>query len=154
MKRILMLGVSFILLWNNGFGQNIKILDTNQPQEVYAFGTNSSQDGYVTLGFTLGEWGVYGGLPHTTKSVLNTTNGSVSRDLRFGMLKQLQRDKVIFGVGAQPTSDGTKLHSFVGYNPLKSKDMKLWMIGNITGSVFSFGAGLSYVIKNPKAINN
>jgi len=30
---------------------------------------------------------------------------------------------------------------------LKSKDMKLWMIGNIVGDVFTPGLGLSYKIK-------
>lgn len=133
-----------------GFGQNIKqVFDTNQKQEVFVLGTNNSQDGYITGGFMLGEWGLYAGIPYSERNnILNKSNGTITRETRFGLLKYLTPEKVIFGIGAQPTIDGTKLNSFVGYNPLKSKDMKLWMIGNVTGSVFSFGAGLSYIIKS------
>lgn len=119
----------------------------NTPQEVLVFGTNKSQDGYITGGFMLGRNGLYAGVPYNDKQVLNRTNGTVSQDMRFGILRQVQPNRLILGVGAQPTDEGTKLHSFIGYNPLKSKDMKLWMIGNVTGSVFSFGLGLSYRIK-------
>lgn len=148
MKKFLLLLVILLGVKESGTGQTIKpMFDLKQKQEIFAFGTNTTQDGYITLGYMLGDWGLYGGLPYTTNVVLNKTNGSVSRDLRFGLLKNLRQDKTIFGIGAQPTIDGTKLNTFVGYNPLKSKDMKLWLIGNVTGSVFSFGAGLSYMIK-------
>lgn len=149
MKKILFFVVLFLGVKTTTNGQNIKsIFDKTKSQEVFAFGTNKSQDGYITGGFMLGEWGIYAGFPYSERSnVLNTSNGTVSKDMRFGVMKSLMPEKFIGGIGAQPTSDGTKLHSFVGYNPLKSKDMKLWVIGNITGSVFSFGAGLSYKIK-------
>ena len=129
--------------------QDIKsIFDKTKKQEVLIFGTNKNQDGYITGGFMLGDYGIYAGIPFTERNnLLNTSTGTVSKDMRFGLMKSLMPEKLIGGIGAQPTSDGTKLHSFVGYNPLKSKDMKLWLIGNITGSVFSFGAGLSYKIK-------
>lgn len=124
------------------------LFDKTKSQEVFAFGTNRSQDGYITGGFMLGEWGVYAGVPYSERNnILNTSNGSVSKDMRFGVMKSLQPNKVIVGVGVQPTYDGTKLHSLIGYNPLKSTDMKLWLLGNITGSTFSIGAGLSYKIK-------
>ena len=125
-----------------------KFFDKSKSQEVFAFGTNRSQDGYITGGFMLGEWGLYAGIPYSERrNILNTSNGTVSKDMRFGLMKYVQPEKTIFGIGAQPTNDGTKLNMFVGYNPLRSKDMKLWLLGNITGSVFSFGAGLSYKVK-------
>ena len=129
--------------------QQIKSLfDKTKHQEIFALGTNKSQDGYITGGFMLGEWGLYAGVPYSERNnTINTSNGTVSRDMRFGIMKTIRPEKIIGGIGAQPTLDGTKLHTFIGYNPLKSSDMKLWVIGNITGSVFSLGAGLSYKIK-------
>ena len=117
------------------------------PQEILVFGTNTSQDGYITGGYMLGQWGFYAGLPFKEKNILNQSNGSVSSSMRFGIMTPIHPNRLLFGIGAQPTSDGTKLNSFVGFNPLNSKDMKFWMIGNVTGSVFSFGAGLSYRVK-------
>ena len=114
------------------------------PQEILVFGTNSNQDGYITGGYMLGQWGFYAGLPIQEKSIVNQSNGSVSSSMRFGVMTPIHPNRLLFGIGAQPTSDGTKLNSFVGLNPLNSKDMKFWMIGNVTGSIFSFGAGLSY----------
>ena len=120
----------------------------NTPQEVLVFGTNKSQDGFITAGYLIGKYGLYAGIPYSERSnILNQSNGTVSKDMRFGIVTQLNPNKIIIGVGVQPTSDGTKMNSFIGYNPLKSKDMKLWMIGNVTGSIFSLGLGLSYRIK-------
>ena len=149
MKKLLMLVILFLGVKTMTFAQDIKsIFDKTKKQEVLIFGTNKNQDGYITGGFMLGDYGIYAGIPFSERNnILNQSNGSVSKDMRFGLMKNLMPEKLIGGIGAQPTSDGTKLHSFVGYNPLKSKDMKLWLIGNITGSVFSFGAGLSYKIK-------
>ena len=125
-----------------------KLYSKLAPQEIFVFGTNSSQDGYITGGYTIGQFGLYAGFPYKERNhLLNQSNGTVSNQIRFGIMKQLQPNKVIGGIGVQPTSDGTKLHSFIGYNPLHSKDMKLWLIGNLTGSTFSFGAGLSYKVK-------
>ena len=149
MKRVILTVTLFLGVKTVTLGQDIKsIFDKTKSQEIFAFGTNKSQDGYITGGFMLGDWGLYAGIPYSERNnILNQSNGSVSKDMRFGLIKNLQPNKVIGGIGVQPTIDGTKLHSFIGYNPLKSKDMKLWLLGNITGSVFSFGAGLSYKIK-------
>jgi len=147
-KLFLLMAVLLLGVKDMASGQRIKpLFDSTKAQEVFVFGTNKSQDGYITAGFTLGEWGLYGGLPYTSKTLINTQNGSVPTSMRFGIIKRQTNNKLLFGIGAQPTTDGTKLHSFVGYNPLKSKDMKLWLLGNVTGSLFSFGAGLSYVLK-------
>lgn len=154
MKKFLLIAI--LLLGVKGIANGQKVeekidnflkIGPNISQEVIVLGTNKSQDGYITGGFMLGRNGLYAGIPYNDKQILNRANGTVSRDMRFGILRQLQPNKLILGLGAQPTDEGTKLHSFIGYNPLKSKDMKLWMIGNVTGSIFSFGLGLSYRIK-------
>ena len=131
------------------YSQDIKSLfDKTKSQEVLIFGTNKSQDGYITGGYMIGEWGLYAGFPYSERNnILNTSNGTVSKQMRFGILKQLKPDKILMGAGVQPTSEGTKLHWFIGYNPLRSKDMKLLITGNVIGSEFVLGAGLSYKIK-------
>ena len=131
------------------YSQDIKsIFDKTKSQEVLIFGTNKSQDGYITGGYMIGEWGLYAGFPYSERNnIINTSNGTVSKQMRFGILKQLKPDKILLGAGAQPTNEGTKLNWFIGYNPLKSKDMKLLITGNVIGSEFVLGAGLSYKIK-------
>ena len=131
------------------YSQDIKsIFDKTKSQEVLIFGTNRSQDGYITGGYMIGEWGLYAGFPYSERNnIINTSNGTVSKQMRFGILKQLQPNKILMGLGAQPTNEGTKLNWFIGYNPLRSKDMKLLLTGNVVGSEFIFGAGLSYRIK-------
>jgi hypothetical protein len=146
---ILLLGVKGIA---NGQTIENKIdnflkIGPNVPQEIIVLGTNKSQDGYISGGFMVGRNGLYAGVPYNDKQILNRNNGTVSRDMRFGILRQIQPNRLILGVGAQPTDEGTKLNSFIGFNPLRSKDMKLWLIGNVTGSTFSFGLGLSYKVK-------
>ncbi len=155
MKKVLLAAVLLLGVEGMAIGQMFKeqapmfrLYSKFAPQEVFVFGTNSSQDGYITGGYTIGKLGLYAGFPYSErKHLLNQSNGTVSNQMRFGLMKQLQPNKVIGGVGVQPTLEGTKLHSFIGYNPLHSRDMKLWLIGNLTGSTFSFGAGLSYKIK-------
>ena len=131
------------------YSQDIKsIFDKTKSQEVLIFGTNRSQDGYITGGYMIGEWGLYAGFPYSERNnIINTSNGTVSKQMRFGILKQLQPNKILMGLGAQPTNEGTKLNWFIGYNPLRSKDMKLLITGNVIGSEFVLGAGLSYKMK-------
>ena len=150
MKKVfLLLVIMFLGVETMTFGQDIKSLfDKTKSQEVLIFGTNKSQDGYITGGYMIGEWGLYAGFPYSERNnIINTSNGTISKQMRFGILKQLQPNKILMGLGAQPTDEGTKLNWFIGYNPLKSKDMKLLITGNVIGSEFVLGAGLSYKLK-------
>ena len=150
MKKVfLLLVIMFLGVETMTFGQDIKSLfDKTKSQEVLIFGTNKSQDGYITGGYMIGEWGLYAGFPYSERNnLLNTSNGTVSKQMRFGILKQLKPDKILMGAGVQPTNEGTKLNWFIGYNPLRSKDMKLLITGNVIGSEFVLGAGLSYKVK-------
>ena len=67
--------------------------------------------------------------------------------MKFGVLKMIQPDKILGGAGIQPVNDENKINAFIGYNPLKSSDLKLWIIGNLVGSKFTPGLGLSYKLK-------
>ncbi len=149
MKKVILTAIMFLGVETIANSQNIKsIFDKTKSQEVLIFGTNKSQDGYITGGYMIGEWGLYAGFPYSERNnVINTSNGTVSNQMRFGILKQLQPDKILMGLGAQPTNEGTKLNWFIGYNPLRSKDMKLLITGNVVGSNFILGAGLSYKLK-------
>jgi hypothetical protein len=149
MKKIFFLAVMFLGVKTTAVAQETKkFFDKSKSQEVLIFGTNKSQDGYIIGGYMIGEWGLYAGFPYSERNnILNTYNGTVSNQMRFGILKQLQPDKILIGAGAQPTSEGTKLNWFIGYNPLRSKDMKLLITGNVVGSDFILGAGLAYKLK-------
>jgi hypothetical protein len=149
MKKTILIVALLLGVKGATYSQDIKSLfDKTKSQEVLIFGTNKSQDGYITGGYMIGEWGLYAGFPYSERhNIINTANGTVSKQMRFGILKQLKPDKILIGAGVQPTSEGTKLNWFIGYNPLRSKDMKLLITGNVIGSEFVLGAGLSYKIK-------
>jgi hypothetical protein len=40
-----------------------------------------------------------------------------------------------------------KINAFVGFNPLHTKELNLWVIGNLVGNEFAPGLGLSYKVK-------
>ncbi len=121
--------------------------ETVKAQEIIATATNKSVDGFITLGYIKNGWGAYVGSRYDNKNLLNTTSGTISNQLKYGLIKTIKEDKWLVGAGIQPTNEGNKFNTFIGYNPLKSKDMKLWIIGSITGDTFSPGLGLSYKLK-------
>jgi hypothetical protein len=116
-------------------------------QEIFASATNKAVDGYLTLGYINKGWGVFIGSRYNDNNLVSPKSGTISDQMKYGLIKTIAEDKWIAGAGVQPTNEGHKLNAFIGYNPLKSKDMKLWMIGNIVGDVFTPGLGLSYKIK-------
>lgn len=136
-------------------------------QEIFASATNKQNDGYVTIGFTgKSSWGLFAGFYYNSNKLINTKDLSASSKTKFGILKVIKNDKWITGFGVQPTQvltnpvtgvppvnyvakyeNRVKPNLFIGYNPLKSKDMKLWIIGNVVGGTFTPGVGLSYKIK-------
>ena len=116
-------------------------------QEIFASATNKGLDGYVTAGYIKNGWGVFAGAPYNQQYLANPHNGTLSSTLKYGIIRTISEDKWLVGVGVQPTTAGNKINAFLGYNPLKSKDMKLWIIGNIVGDQFQPGLGLSYKVK-------
>ncbi len=116
-------------------------------------------DGYITGGFMKKGWGFYAGLPYgevqsanssgiVIPPGVNTSTGTISKNMKFGVLRQLKEDKTIVGFGIQPTAAGNKANVILMYNPLRpSSVLNLWTIGNLVGSDFTLGLGLSYKIK-------
>lgn len=136
------------------FGMGI----TANAQEWFVSATRKGgpTDGYVSLGYIKKGWGIYAGLPYTEVQTandnggisvpgVNTKNGTLSNQLKYGVLRQVVENKWMFGAGIQPTTEGNKPNVFLAYNPLKGNgDLRLWTIGNLVGSDFSLGLGLSY----------
>jgi hypothetical protein len=120
---------------------------TAKGQELFASATNKSLDGYVTAGYIKNGWGIYAGAPYNEQNLASPHSGTLSSNLKYGIIRTIAADKWMVGAGVQPTTGGNRLNAFLGFNPLKSKDMKLWMIGNIVGSQFAAGLGLSYKLK-------
>lgn len=116
-------------------------------QEIFASATNKAVDGYLTLGYIKNGWGVFIGSRYNDRYLVSPKTGTISDQMKYGIIKTIAEDKWMAGAGVQPTNDGHKLNAFIGYNPLKSKDLKLWMIGNIVGDTFTPGLGLSYKLK-------
>ena len=120
---------------------------TYGQKEVFVSATNKGLDGYITVGALKNTWGLYVGAPYNDTNLANQRTGSITSNLKLGVLKMLQPDKVLIGAGIQPVNNENKINAFIGYNPLKSADLKLWLIGNLVGTNFTPGIGLSYKIK-------
>jgi len=120
---------------------------TYGQREVFVSGTNKGLDGYITAGVLKNTWGLYVGAPYNDQQLANQKTGSISSNMKFGVLKMIQPDKILVGLGVQPVNHENKINAFIGYNALKSTDLKLWVIGNLVGSNFTPGLGLSYKLK-------
>lgn len=149
MKKILLI-VTLLL--------GVEVVANGQEWFITATRKGGPSDGYITGGFMKKGWGFYAGLPYgelksqnggiTIPPGVNTNTGNVSDNMKFGVLRQLKEDKVIVGFGLQPTINGNKPNFVLLYNPLRpSNVINLWTIGNLVGSDFTLGLGLSYKVK-------
>lgn len=121
-----------------------------QAQELFGSATNSSGDGYLTAGYIKNGWGAYAGVHYRESPVINTKTGTLGESMKFGILRVLPGEKFLVGVGVQPQNGVNKPNFIVGYAPLKSKGLNLWILGNIVGSKATPGLGLTYKLdKNP-----
>ncbi len=136
MKKLLL--ITFLLM----LGITVKA-----QQTLFASGTNKAIDGYITIGFLKNNWGLYAGAPYNDQNLVSTKTGTISGDAKFGILHLLPNRNWLIGAGVQPTNKGNKANTFIAYAPLKSTDMKLWLIGNLVGDQFSPGLGLTYKLK-------
>jgi len=137
----------------------ISVSASAQEWFITATRKGGPSDGYITGGFMKKGWGAYAGLPYTelndenSKGItippgVNTKTGTISSNMKFGVLRQLKENKAILGVGIQPTASGNKANAFLMYNPLRpSSVLNLWTIGNLVGGDFTLGLGLSYKLK-------
>jgi hypothetical protein len=135
----------------------VEVAANGQEWFITATRKGGPSDGYITGAFMKKGWGFYGGLPYTEVTNdgsvtlppgFNTSTGTISKNMKFGVLRQLKEDKAIVGFGIQPTVGGNKPNVFLMYNPLRpSSVLNLWTIGNLVGSDFTLGLGLSYKVK-------
>jgi hypothetical protein len=137
----------------------ISISANAQEWFITATRKGGPSDGYITGGFMKKGWGFYAGLPYgevqsannsgiTIPPGVNTSTGTISSNMKFGVLRELKQDKAVVGFGIQPTLAGNKPNAFLMYNPLRpSNVLNLWTIGNLVGGDFTLGLGLSYKVK-------
>lgn len=118
-----------------------------KAQELFVSATNKGLDGYITGGYIKNGWGVFVGSKYNDNNLVSQKTGSLSNQMKYGIIRTVKQDKFLVGVGIQPVGDANKINAFVGFNPLNTKELNLWMIGNLVGSEFSPGLGLSYKLK-------
>jgi hypothetical protein len=118
-----------------------------KSQELFVSATNKGLDGYITGGYIKNGWGVFVGSKYDDNNLVSQKTGSLSNQMKYGIIRTVKQDKFLVGVGIQPVGDANKINAFIGFNPLNSKELNLWMIGNLVGSEFSPGLGLSYKLK-------
>jgi len=137
----------------------VEVVANGQEWFITATRKGGPSDGYISGGFMKKGWGFYIGLPYeevqsannsgiTVPPGFNTSSGTISPNMKFGVLRNLKEDKAILGFGIQPTINGNKPNVLLMYNPLRpSSVLNLWTIGNLIGDDFTLGLGLSYKIK-------
>ena len=118
-----------------------------KAQELFVSATNKGLDGYITGGYIKNGWGVFLGSKYDDNQLVNQKTGSLSNQMKYGIIRMVKEDKFLVGVGIQPVGSANKINAFVGFNPLHSKELNLWVIGNLVGSEFAPGLGLSYKVK-------
>ena len=118
-----------------------------KAQELFVSATNKGLDGYITGGYIKNGWGIFVGSKYNDNNLVSQKTGSLSNQMKYGIIRTVKQDKFLVGVGIQPVGDANKINAFVGFNPLNTKELNLWMIGNLVGSEFSPGLGLSYKLK-------
>jgi hypothetical protein len=118
-----------------------------KSQEFFGSATNKSADGYLTGGYIKHGWGAFLGFNYKEQSLIQTSTGSFGSTMKVGIIRVFPGERIMLGVGVQPQGETTKPNIFVGYNFVKSTDLKIWAIGNIVGSTFAPGVGLTYKLE-------
>lgn len=135
MKKLLLLSVLLL----GSLGAN--------AQEFFGSATNKGADGYLTGGYIKHGWGAFVGFNYKEQSPVKTSTGSFGSTMKVGIIRVFPGERIMLGVGVQPQGEETRPNVFVGYNFVKSTDLKIWAIGNIVGSSFAPGLGLTYKIE-------
>jgi hypothetical protein len=117
---------------------------TANAQELFGSATNKGMDGYLTGGYIKNGWGAYAGFKYDADPMVSTRTGSFDKTMKFGIIRMDQNGRFMVGAGIQPVDNVNKPNVWVGYAPLKSEGIKIWVIGNLVGNNFTPGLGLTY----------
>jgi hypothetical protein len=117
---------------------------SSNAQELFGSATNKGMDGYLTGGYIKKGWGAYVGFKYDADPMVSTKTGSFDKTMKFGVVRMFASEKLMLGVGIQPVENVNKPNVWIGYAPLKSEGLKIWVIGNLVGSNFSPGLGITY----------
>ena len=117
---------------------------TANAQELFGSATNKGMDGYLTGGYIKNGWGAYAGFKYDADPMVSTRTGSFDKTMKFGIIRMDQNGRFMVGAGIQPVNNVNKPNVWVGYAPLKSEGIKIWVIGNLVGNNFTPGLGLTY----------
>ena len=74
----------------------------------------------------------------------SATNKGADGYLTGGYIKRGWGFYAGFRYDADPMVSTNKPNVWIGYAPLKSEGLKIWVIGNLVGSNFTPGLGLTY----------
>ncbi len=113
-------------------------------QEFFGSATNKGMDGYLTGGYIKNGWGAYAGFKYDADPMVSTKTGSFDKTMKFGIIRMAPSGRFMVGAGIQPVGDVNKPNVWAGYAPLKSEGLKIWVIGNLVGTNFTPGLGLTY----------
>ena len=116
-------------------------------QEFFGSATNKSGDGYLTAGYVKKGWGIYTGFLYNEDPMVNTKTGSFGASMKLGVIRMFSGERLMLGVGIQPQNGVNKPNAWIGYAPLKSEGLKIWVIGNLVGNSFTPGLGLTYKLE-------
>ena len=133
MKKLLFI---FALVLGCTFGSN--------AQELFGSATNKGGDGYLTGGYIKKGWGAQVGFKYDAYPMFSTKTGSFDKTMKFGFIRMFASERLMMGVGIQPVDDANKPNVWIGVSPLKSQGLKVWVIGNLVGSNFTPGLGITY----------
>ena len=117
---------------------------SSTAQELFGSATNKGMDGYLTGGYIKKGWGAYVGFKYDADPMVSTKTGSFDKTMKFGVIRMFASERMMLGVGIQPVGDVNKPNVWVGYAPLKSEGLKIWVIGNLVGTNFTPGLGITY----------
>jgi hypothetical protein len=101
-------------------------------------------DGYLTGGYIKKGWGIYAGFKYDADPMVSTKTGSFDKTMKFGIIRMFASERLMLGMGIQPVENVNKPNVWIGYAPLKSEGLKIWVIGNLVGNNFTPGLGLTY----------
>jgi hypothetical protein len=120
---------------------------TVNAQEFLGSATNKGMDGYLTAGYIKKGWGVYTGFKYNEDPMISTKTGSFGGSMKLGLIRMFPNERLMLGAGIQPQGDVNKPNVWIGYAPLKSEGLKFWVIGNLVGTSFTPGLGLTYKLE-------